>query len=255
MDAPTDLGAGALLRRSIALLRSFPAPLLLPTVLLGLLSGGGGFQGGPRGHDAFDPAVFDPLSAVPFYVLVAAIAAAVVVALVLVAIIVAILLVATALVYTATSRAVLDHLETGTAPDFGASFRATRARWGANALTLLLAAVVVILGFIALIVPGVILLSGFLPLFAVLASETRGGSDALRRAWEVSKGHKTSLAALVVAGIVVEIVVGAGLGGIPFLGWLASGIASGAVSAVWLVSGAILYRARTAAGGAAGPLA
>lgn len=243
MNASADLTVSGLTRQAIELLRGHPLPLLLPPVLVALLTGGGN-QGGTR-FDArdLDPASFDPLSTIPFYALVAGIVVAVIAALVVVAIVLAIIVVVSALVYTATSRALLDHLATGAVPDFGAAFRAVSARWTKLGWTYFLACILVLLGFIALVVPGVILLAGLIPLFAVLASESISGADALRRAWSVSKGRKGTLALLILGGVLANILVGALLGWIPVLGWLASGAVAGSVTAVWLVAGVILFRA------------
>lgn len=254
MDQPPEMGFDALLRRSIGLLRAHPLPLLLPPVILSLLTGGGdGGRGDMRMGDWIDPGSMDPLSALPFYALVAGIVAAVLLALVLVALIVVALVIVTSLVYAAVSRALLDHLAAGAAPDFGAAFGQVSGRWTRLAWTFFLACVVVIVGFILLVVPGVIALSAFLPLFAILASESPSGPDALRRAWELTKGHKGTLALVVLAGVAANIVVGLVLGGIPFVGWIASGVTSGAVSAVWLVVGVLVYRHATQPAAPAAP--
>lgn len=255
MTTPTtDLSARGLLRASIALLREHPLPLLLPPLLLSLLAGGGNMG---RRQDAstwvMDPAAFDPLAALPFYALVATIVTVVLLAIVLAFLIVGFLVVATGLVWTTTTRALMVHLETGATPDLTRAFQHVGPRWAKLGWTYFLACLAVLLGFIALIVPGFIVLAGFLPLFAVLATETATGAEALRRAWALTRGRKGQMALLVVGGVLLQIVVGATFGWIPFFGWIVSGATAGAVAAVWLTSGALLYRA-TAAVSAEGPV-
>lgn len=249
-----DLSAGGLLRRSLHLLRAHPVPLLLPPVVLSLLTGGG--RGGDGSVDPGiwrDPSSLDPLSVMPFYAFVAAAVAAAVVVLVVVAVVVVVIAVATGVVYTATTRALLDHLATGAAPDWKAAFLSAWPRAGRLAWTFVLACLFVLAGLIALIVPGLFVLAALLPLFAVLATEDVSGAAAIRRSWAVARGHKRQLALLVLAGVVVDLVATVTTAWIPLLGWVVSGAFAGGVSAVWLASGALLYRASAAHGAEASP--
>jgi len=69
------------------------------------------------------------------------------------------------------------------------------------------------------------------------------GPEAIRRTWALTKGHKGQLALLVLAGVLLEVVVGAAFGWIPVVGWVVSGTIAGLVTAVWLVAGALVFRA------------
>jgi hypothetical protein len=241
-----DLTARTLLRRSIELLRAHPFPLLLPPVLLSLLTGSGNARGGgSTGEPWNDPASFDPLPSLPFYALVATIVTVVIIAIVLAILIVGFLVVATALVWTTTARALLDHLETGARPDLTTAFSRVGPRWAKLGWTFFLALLLAIVGFIALIVPGFIVMTALLPLAAILAAERMTGREAIRRAFAITKGRKGQLSLLVVGGVLVEIIVGATIGWIAFFGWLVAGAVNGAVAAVWLASGVIVYRAST----------
>lgn len=230
-----DLGVESLARGAWDLARAHPLPLLLPLVLLGLLNSGGGGDFGPRrridGADVFD----DPLVFLPLFAAIGLFALAVLV-------VVFFLYVVAHLV---TSRAALDAIDTAQAPDLGVAFRATQHKIVGAAGTSLLWLLIVLVGFILLIVPGIIALAGLLPLMAVIVAEGRTGTDALKRAWELTQGHKGTLAVLVILAIVASMIASLVLGWLPLVGDALAGAVGGAISALLAIAGALFYARRT----------
>ena len=70
-----------------------------------------------------------------------------------------------------------------------------------------------LLGFLLLIVPGVILMVRWTPGFAVGLSEDVGGTDALTKAWRMTEGQFWPIFACLLVGIVPMAVFGVALGG------------------------------------------
>jgi len=60
----------------------------------------------------------------------------------------------------------------------------------------LLSGLGIVLGILLLIVPGVILIVGWMPATAVLMAEDKTGQDCLKRAWALTKGSRWRLAGL-----------------------------------------------------------
>lgn len=229
-----DLGVEPLLRGAWELVRAHPLPLLLPLVLLGLLGSGGSGPLGPEARfdasDAFD----DPLVFLPFLAAFGLLALAVVIVVFFLYVV----------AYLVTTRAALDAIETVRAPDLAVAFRATQHRIMGAAGTSLLFVLVVLVGFLLLIVPGIIALAALMPLMAVIVSEGRTGTDALKRAWELTKGHKGPLAVLVILSLVANLLVGAVLGWLPLVGGALAGAVGGAISALLATAGALFYARR-----------
>lgn len=234
--APADgLGFEALLRGAWALVRAHPVPLLLPLVLLGLLNSGSAAPFQPQRDLGAADVLDNPLLFLPLFAAFGVLAIAVLVVLYFLHV----------AAYLVTTRAALDAHDLRRAPDLGVAFRATKHRIVGAAGTMLLALLVVLAGFVLLIVPGIIALAGLLPLTAVLASEPRGGADALKRAWRLTKGHKGPLAALVLLGILAGMLASLVLGALPFVGAALAGAAEGAVGAFLAVVGALFYARKT----------
>lgn len=246
---PDALRAGALLRDAWDLVRRHPLHLALPLVLLGLLTSGGG---GPMGEREFA----DATVSLPWYALVALLVAGLL-ALVLVLVILAVLLVLTAIVMLVTTRMAFAAARGERLPEFGEAFRETRPRIVPATLALLLAFLLVALGFVLLVVPGIILLGALLPLFAVLLRETSSSTQSIGRSWRLARGHLLDLSLVAAAGVGVILVGNLLLDWLPIVGSALSGALTGVVQAVWVAVGALYYERRLAyvpPAGSAGPV-
>lgn len=234
-----DLGVEPLLRGAWDIARAHPLPLLLPLVLLGVLTSSDGGAFGPRNRFDGGDVFADPLVLLPFLAAFGLLVLAVL-------IVVFFLYVVAHLV---TTRAALDAVEAVRAPDLAVAFRATQHRIMGAAGTSLLAILIIIVGFVLLVVPGIIALAGLLPLMAVIVAEGRTGTDALKRAWELTKGHKGTLAVLVILSIVASMLASLVLGWIPLIGGPLAGGVGGAISALLATAGALFYTRRMRHGG------
>lgn len=240
--AHDPLAAGSLLRSGLDLLRAYPVVLLLPLLILGAVFNGSTSALAPD-STAFEKQMRDG----PPERMVSTLLAFAVTMLVfgLVAALFALVVQGTA--WLVTVRAALTNLETRSAPVFGDAFRAVAPRLLPSLLTLLLWGVLLVLGFVALLVPGFILLAGWFPLVAVVVAEGRTGMAALRRTWELTRGRKRVLFLVFLAGVGVSILAGLLVSWIPVAGDTLSGAASGAVAAWWAATVAVFYhRARGA---------
>lgn len=97
--------------------------------------------------------------------------------------------VGTAIGTGASTFLVSDYL-LGRPVDTPASLRRAWPRLGALVSCSILFGFLVSLGFIALIVPGLVALSGLILAFTVVTVEDETGSDSLGRSWELTKGYK-----------------------------------------------------------------
>ncbi|HEX2022549.1 MAG TPA: hypothetical protein VHH36_07535 [Candidatus Thermoplasmatota archaeon] len=235
MDAPASTvfdRARSLGLEAWVVLRADPVTLALPLVLLGLVVGGDAHDPGRPGKWPPD----DPLLYLPFFAILGLFALA--------------LLVAIFFAYVwaglMTSRAALDRLD-GRPAGLAEALRATQPLVVPASGTLLLWLLVVLVGLVLLVVPGVIAIAGLAPLAPVILCEGRSGVDALRRAWDVTRGRKGEVALLVGAGLLVDLAALALLSWIPIVGDALAGIVGGAVAAWGAVLGAILYRRKVPA--------
>ena len=232
---PTDVSFSALFEETWRLVKKHPVPLLVLPVLLGVITGAGNTR--PRysaGTGAFPS---NPLVLLPFFALLGALA---LVALVLIVL-------ANAWVSLVTTRAALDAIQTGREPDLGASVRAVGSGFWSALGTLLLSLLVVIVAFICLVVPGFIALAGLWPIVSIILVEGQGGAAALRRAWDLTKGHKWTVFGFGLVVLLCGGVASAILGAFPLVGGALGGVASGAASGFLLVAAAVFYTRRVAA--------
>ncbi|GEM_PF-7088149 len=221
MDSPA-LRPGALLSETLDLLKAHPVSLLLPLVLLGLVDGGG--QGQPR--YAFRPGE-SPLLLLPFFAFLG------VVALVVVALLVA----ATCFAVLMTAKAARAASMESRGMDLAEAFREARPLFVPSLGTFLLWLLVVAVGFVLLVVPGFIALAGLLPLPGVVVAEGLQGTAALRRAWDLTRGHRWSLFLAIVLLFVIDLAASVLLRWIPFVGAALAGLVGGAVLAASVVLG------------------
>jgi hypothetical protein len=93
--------------------------------------------------------------------------------------------------------------------DVEASYRWGFARFGAVLLVSILVGLAVGIGFLLLIIPGIILLVMFSVAIPVVVVENRRGTDAMRRSWELVSNHFWHvLGVILVAAILAGIVSG-----------------------------------------------
>lgn len=230
---PGDLSAGALLNGVLDVLRAHPWPILLPFVVLGLIGGTG--DPGPgleQELDFMDGGL--PLELLPFFLVFGVLAVFVLVALFLVY----------ALVWILTARAAFMPVRGEGAPDLQRAFDAVRPAFLGGAWTLLLWCVFVLVGLVLLIVPGVILMVGFTPWPAVVVAEGRFGMDALKRSWELTRGHRMDLFLLLLLGFAVTVAGSILFGFLPIVGSALVGAVNGAVYAAVAVLGVVYYHRR-----------
>lgn len=93
--------------------------------------------------------------------------------------------------------------------DVESSYRWGLRRFGSVLLVSILVGLAVAVGFVALIIPGIILLVLFSVSVPVVVVEGRRGTDAMRRSWNLAKGHFWHvLGVIVVTAILAGVVTG-----------------------------------------------
>lgn len=104
---------------------------------------------------------------------------------------------------------------------FGDCYRVAWSRFGPMSGTALLAGLAICLGFILLIVPGIILALAYCVLSPIVILEKRSGVDALKHAWFLMKGNKGKAFVIMLIIVVGQQVLGLlGLIPIPFLNFV-----------------------------------
>lgn len=224
-----------LLERIVDLARKHPLPLLAPLVLLGLLTAGG--NGGPGG-DPWGSARGEPWFLFPFFIVLGIFVALVALA------ILALLVVLNTLAWLVTTSAA-HTADAEASPDLGHAFREAKPRLVPGILTGLLVALILLVGFVLLVVPGIFLAAALSPWASVVLKEGKSGPDAIRRAWDLTDGHRLPLFLLVGTGFLAAIAAGLVLGWIPIVGDALAGIAAGIALALTAVLGAVVYDRRT----------
>lgn len=238
--APTGPDSGlrfrALLEDGIGVLKSHFVPIALPLIVLSVITGGG--QSDARFDAADVPSQpQDLLVFIPLFAMLGVVALAVVV----------LLFFAYAMASLMAARAAVDAAE-GRAPmSFGEQWREAWPRILPASGTFLLALLFVVLGFIALVVPGFVVMAALTPLAAVVAMERRAGMDAIKRAWALSRGHRGALFLLILLTLVTVAIGSATVSWIPILGRALAGIVGGVGSAFLATVGALYWRRATAA--------
>lgn len=129
--------------------------------------------------------------------------------------------------------------------DVEASYRWGLKRFGSVILVGLLVGLVVGIGFILLIIPGIIFLTLLSVSIPALVIENRRGTDAMKRSWDLAKEHFWHvLGVVVVAAIitgVVSSVIGSFGGSNWFLAWIFSAIAQIITSPFAALVSVLLY--------------
>ncbi len=73
----------------------------------------------------------------------------------------------------------------------------------------IVAAIAIGLGFLLLVVPGLILYSGWFVVVPVLIMERKGVFDSLSRSWELTSGYKWQIFAVIVIAFVIQMLIAA----------------------------------------------
>lgn len=228
LPAPrSPLSLGALLEGALDAVRLNPIVVLAPLVLFGLVTGSGDRS------TTFDAQAIraDPWVLLPFFALLGVVAILVLV----------VLFVAGSLAWLMTAHAALAAVD-GRRVTLKESFDAGRRNLAQHAVTFLLAFLVVLAGFILLVVPGFIALAGLLPLPVILASEGLAGGAALRRAWDLTRGHRGTLFVAFLLVVLASAVASAALSWLPILGPRLAGAASGVAGGFLAATMAVYYR-------------
>jgi hypothetical protein len=111
----------------------------------------------------------------------------------------------------AVTYGVFRHLH-GERAGIGEALRMGLSRAGAVWVTGIMMGIVVLLGFCALLIPGIVLLVRYWVAIPVAVIESPGASDSLSRSVELTEGNRWRIFAIAVLMFVVTVVVGAALG-------------------------------------------
>ena len=113
--------------------------------------------------------------------------------------------------------------------DVSDSYRWGLRRFGSVLLVAILVGITVAIGFILLIVPGIIFLTLFSVSIPAVVIENRRGTDAMKRSWNLAKEHFWHVLGVIVVAWIITTVVGSVLGAIGgdnwFGAWIFSAIA------------------------------
>ena len=133
----------------------------------------------------------------------------------------------------------------GEAVDVEASYKWGLGKLGSVILISILVCIMVGIGFILLIIPGVFLLTRFFVAIPALVVENHQGAEAISRSWNLTKGHFWHvLGTIVVAGLITGVVggiIGAFAGSSWFLGWVFGSIAQILVAPFSALVSIVLY--------------
>jgi hypothetical protein len=116
--------------------------------------------------------------------------------------------------------------------DVEASYRWGLKRFGSVLLVAFLVGITVAIGFLLLIIPGIILLTLFSVSIPALVIENRRGTEAMKRSWDLAKEHFWHVLGVIVVAWIIGAVVGGIIGAIGgaigdnwFVSWIFSAIA------------------------------
>jgi uncharacterized membrane protein len=109
-------------------------------------------------------------------------------------------LIAPALIY-----ALMKVMQTGTAPGVNEAYRWGLSKLGKLILCALMAWGLQLLGFVMLIIPGIILSLAFELVYPIAILENHSPKATLRRSYDLTQGHRWKI---LLAGIVVAFIVG-----------------------------------------------
>jgi hypothetical protein len=163
---------------------------------------------------------------------------------------------AIAVIISATLQAALTRgaalATVGDPIDVEASYRYGFSRFGSVFWISLLVGLVVAIGFLLFIIPGVIFLTMLAVAIPALIVENRRGTDAMSRSWNLVKGHFWHVLGTIVVAFLITAIVGAIIGLLGdsnwFLQWIFGSIAQIITAPFTALVSILLYidlRART----------
>jgi len=111
------------------------------------------------------------------------------------------------LITPALFYALLKVMQTGTAPGINESYRWGLSKIPKLSLAEILSWILTLIGFVLLIVPGFIFSLAFTVVAPVAIFEKGSAVDALRRSWQLTKGHRWNiLGASIVLGVLISVI-------------------------------------------------
>jgi hypothetical protein len=110
--------------------------------------------------------------------------------------------------------------------DVEASYRWGFKRFGSVLLVAVLVGIVVAIGFVLLVIPGIIFLTLLSVSIPALVIENRRGTDAMKRSWELASGNFWHVLGVVVVSWLIAAVVSGIIGAIGGDNWVVSWIFS-----------------------------
>lgn len=119
--------------------------------------------------------------------------------------IVALQLLSNALIVPALFYALVQVMETGTAPSVNEAYRWGLSKIPKLCLSAVMSWILIVFGLLLCIIPGIILSLAFHVVFPVAVFEKRGPVDVLKRSYELTEGHRWNI---LFGGIVIAILAG-----------------------------------------------
>ena len=113
-----------------------------------------------------------------------------------------------ALLAPALFYALLKVIQTGSAPTVNEAYRWSLAKFPKMALAALISWILILLGLVLLVIPGIILSLAFFVVYPVAVFEKDSAIDALRRSSQLTRGYRWDiLAASIVIGLLASVIM------------------------------------------------
>ena len=148
-------------------------------------------------------------------------------------------------IVSAASTHAISELYLGRSVDIRAAFRVGFKLFFKLVGTSFLMMLIVILGLLLLILPGLYLAFAYMLVYQVVVIEGRSGMRALNRSRELAKQNLLRILGIYVVALLLSLVlssvVGLVLGGIPVVGVVANGIVQAVFTAYWSACFVLLY--------------
>jgi uncharacterized membrane protein len=142
-------------------------------------------------------------------------------------------LICNALIAPSLIYALVTQMRTGVAPSLHESYRWGLSRLVPYSVCIILAWILQMLGYVLLIIPGIILAMAFVPVYPMAALESGSPVEILKRSYNLTKGHRWNIfAASLVLGLLC------GLASLPIT----------AISAVLILNGSRIWPLEAAVG-------
>lgn len=113
-----------------------------------------------------------------------------------------------ALLAPALFYALLKVIQTGSAPSVNEAYRWSLSKFPKMALAALISWILILLGLVLLVIPGIILSLAFFVVYPVAVFEKGSAIDALRRSSQLTRGYRWDiLAASIVIGLLASVIM------------------------------------------------